>query len=261
MDQDALTALDARKRLQRVLRGEEHDRQAGGAHEVEVVGHHRDRVRGCDDVRGERGPRDRDDRVAGPDASDARAHGPHDATALASGLERPRTDILAFTMPGFATSEHTRNNATRLAETLGVSFATLDITGTARTMRRIARVTGRSDDMMIVRGVNVFPTQIEEQILKVKGLAPHYVVVLTREGRMDEMEVLVERSGGIESDPAPESALAHLIKSLCGVTARVTGVETGGVERSQGTVSYTHLRAHETVLELVGRLLLEKKNI
>jgi phenylacetate-CoA ligase len=77
-----------------------------------------------------------------------------------------------------------------------VRYRTRDLTrllpGTARSMRRMEKITGRSDDMMIVRGVNVFPTQIEEQILKVKGLAPHYQIVLTREDRLDQMEVLVE---------------------------------------------------------------------
>ena len=79
-----------------------------------------------------------------------------------------------------------------------IRYRTRDLTrllpGTARSMRRMEKITGRSDDMMIVRGVNVFPTQIEEQILKVRGLAPHYQVVLTRDNRMDEMEVLVEAS-------------------------------------------------------------------
>ena len=77
-----------------------------------------------------------------------------------------------------------------------IRYRTRDLTrllpGTARSMRRMEKITGRSDDMMIVRGVNVFPTQIEEQILKVKGLAPHYQIVLTREDRLDQMEVLVE---------------------------------------------------------------------
>src|SRR3954467_8747378 len=77
-----------------------------------------------------------------------------------------------------------------------IRYRTRDLTrllpGTARSMRRIEKITGRSDDMMIVRGVNVFPTQIEEQILKVKGLAPHYQIVLTREDRLDAMQVLVE---------------------------------------------------------------------
>ena len=84
-----------------------------------------------------------------------------------------------------------------------IRYRTRDLTrllpGTARTMRRMEKITGRSDDMMIVRGVNVFPTQIEELILKVKGLAPHYQIVLTRSGRLDEMEVLVEAAPAAEA--------------------------------------------------------------
>ena len=122
-----------------------------------------------------------------------------------------------------------------------IRYRTRDITrllpGTARTMRRIERVTGRSDDMMIVRGVNVFPTQIEEQILKLKSLAPHYQVILTRVGRMDEVEVLVEATpngAAPEAKAASATELAHLVKSLIGVTAKVTVADPGGVERSQG---------------------------
>jgi phenylacetate-CoA ligase len=122
-----------------------------------------------------------------------------------------------------------------------IRYRTRDLTrllpGTARSMRRMEKITGRSDDMMIVRGVNVFPTQIEEQILKVKGLAPHYQIVLTREGRMDEMEVLVEAStASAEAGARQASAgeLAHLVKNLIGVTAKITVTDPGGVERSQG---------------------------
>ena len=68
-------------------------------------------------------------------------------------------------------------------------------------MRRMERVSGRSDDMMIVRGVNVFPTQIEELLLSVPGLSAHYQIVLTREGRLDEMEVQVEARSSSELDP------------------------------------------------------------
>lgn len=122
-----------------------------------------------------------------------------------------------------------------------IRYRTRDITrllpGTARTMRRMQRVTGRSDDMMIVRGVNVFPTQIEEQILKVKALAPHYVIELTRDGRMDAIEVIVEAVTGIDDARMRQAAAAelqHLIKSLVGVTARITVTDPGRVERSQG---------------------------
>ncbi len=122
-----------------------------------------------------------------------------------------------------------------------IRYRTRDLTrllaGTARSMRRMQRVTGRSDDMMIIRGVNVFPTQIEEQILKVKALAPHYQIHLTREGRMDEMEILVEAQPAVVASDARGTAAAellHLVKSLIGVTAKVTVTDPEGVERSQG---------------------------
>jgi len=122
-----------------------------------------------------------------------------------------------------------------------IRYRTRDLTcllpGTARSMRRMEKITGRTDDMMIVRGVNVFPTQIEEQILKVKGLAPHYQIVLTREARMDEMEVLVEAAtASAEAGARQKSAgeLGHLVKNLIGVTAKITVTDPGGVERSQG---------------------------
>jgi phenylacetate-CoA ligase len=122
-----------------------------------------------------------------------------------------------------------------------VRYRTRDLTrllpGTARSMRRMEKITGRSDDMMIVRGVNVFPTQIEEQILKVKGLAPHYQIVLTRETRLDEMEILVEAaSTSADADARATSAaeLAHHVKAIIGVSARITVADPGRVERSQG---------------------------
>jgi len=76
-------------------------------------------------------------------------------------------------------------------------------------MRRMQRVTGRTDDMMIVRGVNVFPSQIEEQIFRVKGLAPHYQIVLTREERLDELEVLVEASPLLAEAKARQASAAE----------------------------------------------------
>jgi phenylacetate-CoA ligase len=122
-----------------------------------------------------------------------------------------------------------------------IRYRTRDLTrllpGTARSMRRMEKVTGRTDDMMIVRGVNVFPTQIEEQMLKVAGLAPHYQIVLTRPGRLDEMEVLVEAAADAASDEARAASaaeLAHHIKAVVGTTAKVTVTAPGGVERSQG---------------------------
>ena len=123
-----------------------------------------------------------------------------------------------------------------------IRYRTRDLTrllpGTARTMRRMEKITGRSDDMMIVRGVNVFPTQIEELILKRAQLAPHYLCVLTREGPLDELTVAVEVQAGVEhaGDAAQAAAreLAHDIKSFIGTTAKIELRAPGGVERSLG---------------------------
>ena len=121
-----------------------------------------------------------------------------------------------------------------------IRYRTRDLTrllpGTARTMRRMEKITGRSDDMMIVRGVNVFPTQIEEQILKVAGLAPHYQIVLTRQDRLDHMEVLVEAVAGASEEARVRAAdtLQDHIKGSIGVSAVVSVAPTNGVERSQG---------------------------
>jgi len=108
--------------------------------------------------------------------------------------------------------------------------------GTARTMRRMAKVTGRTDDMMIVRGVNVFPTQIEEQIFHVPRLSAHYQVVLTRQNRLDDMTVRVETRPDVTVEDAAEDAahLAHRIKQLIGVTTHVELVAPGGIDRSMG---------------------------
>jgi phenylacetate-CoA ligase len=121
-----------------------------------------------------------------------------------------------------------------------IRYRTRDLTrllpGTARTMRRMEKITGRSDDMMIIRGVNVFPTQIEELILRDPVLAPHYQVEITRPGNLDEMTILVERSpaAGSADGSAAGARLAHLVKSLIGVTAEVRVLQSGGIERSVG---------------------------
>ena len=108
--------------------------------------------------------------------------------------------------------------------------------GTARSMRRMDKVIGRSDDMLIVRGVNVFPSQIEEIILKDERLAPHFVIELRRSERLDEITVVVEARPEADNGvfPACERDLAHHIKSLVGVTASVRAVKPGTVERSLG---------------------------
>jgi len=121
-----------------------------------------------------------------------------------------------------------------------IRYRTRDLTRllppTARSMRRIEKITGRSDDMLIIRGVNVFPTQIEELILKHSALAPHYQIEVTRPKNLDELAVLVERApgaGGADGDAAG-AKLAHLVKSLIGVSVEVRVVQSGGIERSIG---------------------------
>ncbi|WP_102224001.1 phenylacetate--CoA ligase PaaK [Acidimangrovimonas sediminis] len=122
-----------------------------------------------------------------------------------------------------------------------IRYRTRDLTrllpGTARSMRRMEKITGRSDDMIILRGVNVFPTQIEEQLLAVPELAPHFQIELTREGRMDQMSVLVEAVAEFAADDhraASARALSHRIKQRVGVSVRVTVADPGSVARSQG---------------------------
>jgi len=123
-----------------------------------------------------------------------------------------------------------------------IRYRTRDLTrllpGTARTMRRMEKITGRSDDMLIIRGVNVFPTQIEELLLKQTVLAPHYQIILTKEGPLDVMTLSVEPSPESATDGAAletaRKALAYDIKALIGVTAIVNVLEINGIERSVG---------------------------
>jgi phenylacetate-CoA ligase len=123
-----------------------------------------------------------------------------------------------------------------------IRYRTRDLTrllpGTARTMRRMEKITGRSDDMMIVRGVNVFPTQIEELILKRAELAPHYLCILTREGPLDALTVAVEVRHDVHHDSEHAQAaahqLAHEIKTYIGTSARIELRPSGGIERSLG---------------------------
>jgi phenylacetate-CoA ligase len=123
-----------------------------------------------------------------------------------------------------------------------IRYRTRDLTtlspGTAYPQfRRMAKITGRTDDMMIVRGVNVFPSQIEEHLLTIDGLTPHYLCVLTRPGRMDELTVQVEAASG-QSTPAEREAMAtqlrSRVKDRVGVTIAVEVVEPHALERSLG---------------------------
>nr|WP_269328905.1 phenylacetate--CoA ligase PaaK [Kineosporia babensis] len=108
--------------------------------------------------------------------------------------------------------------------------------GTARSMRRMAKVTGRSDDMMILRGVNVFPSQIEEIVLRVPGLAPHYECVLERPGRLDELTVRVEARTALDARQSEQraAALAAVVKDSVGVSVKVDVLAPGALERSMG---------------------------
>ena len=121
-----------------------------------------------------------------------------------------------------------------------IRYRTRDLTRllppTARAMRRIEKITGRSDDMLIIRGVNVFPTQIEELILQQPELVPHYQLEVTRPGSLDELAVLVERSpvSGARDGESAGARLAHLVKAMVGVTADVRVVAPGSIERSLG---------------------------
>jgi phenylacetate-CoA ligase len=125
-----------------------------------------------------------------------------------------------------------------------IRYRTRDLTrllpGTARSMRRMEKVTGRTDDMIILRGVNLFPTQIEELILRIPGLSPHYQCVLTRPNRMDEMTVRVEARDpqtGTEERTRLASELAGHVKHTIGVTVAVDVVEPNVLGRSSGKLN------------------------
>ncbi len=124
-----------------------------------------------------------------------------------------------------------------------IRYRTRDLTRllppTARSMRRIEKITGRCDDMLIIRGVNVFPTQVEELILKQPELAPHYLLEVTRPGALDEMTVHVEMGAGLghgsqDARHAAARALEHNIKAYIGISATVRLALPGGLERSLG---------------------------
>ena len=120
-----------------------------------------------------------------------------------------------------------------------VRYRTRDLTrllsGTARVMRRIERITGRSDDMLIVRGVNVFPSQVEAEVLKVDGLTPHFLIEVDRSENLVALTVRVERDpAGSSADDALADALARHIKANIGVSAQVLIAEPGQVPRSEG---------------------------
>jgi phenylacetate-CoA ligase len=108
-----------------------------------------------------------------------------------------------------------------------------------RTTARMKRVTGRSDDMLIIRGVNVFPSQIESILIDTEGLTPHYQLIIERQGNLDTLEVQVEVNESLFSDEIKslqrvESKVMKNIKEFLGVTAKVKLVEPKSIERSLG---------------------------
>ena len=121
-----------------------------------------------------------------------------------------------------------------------IRYRTRDLTrllpGNGRAMRRMDRIKGRSDDMLIIRGVNVFPSQIEAALAGEAAFAPHYVLEVTRPGQLDELDIVVETRTALEPGAATQlgKQAMHLIKSQVGVTARVRAVAPGSIERSQG---------------------------
>ena len=121
-----------------------------------------------------------------------------------------------------------------------IRYRTRDLTtlrpGTARSVRRMDKVTGRSDDMIILRGVNLFPTQIEEILLDLDGLAPHFQLVLTKDGRLDRMSVRVEAAPDCTADRRVSLSreIVATVKDRVGVSVTVDVVDPEGIERSVG---------------------------
>jgi phenylacetate-CoA ligase len=124
-----------------------------------------------------------------------------------------------------------------------IRYRTRDLTRllppTARSMRRIGKITGRSDDMLIIRGVNVFPSQIEEQILKTPKLSPHYLIEVERDGHLDTVTVNVEMKPEFATATSAEKEfasheLAHHIKSYIGISTHIEVKAVGTIERSVG---------------------------
>ncbi|UUM32441.1 phenylacetate--CoA ligase PaaK [Vibrio japonicus] len=121
-----------------------------------------------------------------------------------------------------------------------IRYRTRDLTrllpGTARTMRRMDKITGRSDDMLIIRGVNVFPSQIEEQILQIEELSPHYQLEVIRKGNLDHLVVLLEAKDNVYLDQSEmiTKRLQHQIKSMIGISTTIDLLPVNGIPRSDG---------------------------
>ena len=119
-----------------------------------------------------------------------------------------------------------------------IRYRTRDLTrllpGTARTMRRMAKITGRSDDMMIIRGVNVFPTQIEEQILRLSDFSPHFQIILDKHNNLDTLQVCVEPSQDKNITEQHITLLQKNIKDIIGIRVAVSLKNIGEIPRSEG---------------------------
>lgn len=119
-----------------------------------------------------------------------------------------------------------------------IRYRTRDLTrllpGTSRPMRRMEKITGRTDDMLIVRGVNVFPTQVEEQVLAVDGLSPHYQIELHKQGNMDVVTVNCERIDSSVDSAVTQAELGERIKDMIGISAVINVKNEGQVARSEG---------------------------
>jgi phenylacetate-CoA ligase len=134
-----------------------------------------------------------------------------------------------------------------------IRYRTRDLTrllpGRATSMRRIAKITGRTDDMLIIRGVNVFPSQIEELILHCQGLAPHYEIEISRPHRLDEVLVSVEARPELSADAhqAEAALLATKLKALIGITAEIKVLSSGSIRRSTGKAARVNDRRQRDV--------------
>lgn len=121
-----------------------------------------------------------------------------------------------------------------------IRYRTRDLTrllpGTARTMRRMDKITGRSDDMLIIRGVNVFPSQIEEQVLQISELSPHYLIEVTRKGNLDQVKVILEvkDNADLAHQEQITKRLQHQIKSIIGISTAVELLPVNSIPRSEG---------------------------
>jgi phenylacetate-CoA ligase len=129
-----------------------------------------------------------------------------------------------------------------------IRYRTRDLTrlqpGSVTAMRRMARISGRTDDMLIIRGVNVFPSQIEELILRCRGLAPHYEIEISRPQRLDKIKIFVEARPELasESYPSEGTQLAMRLKDIVGISADIRVVASGSLQRSTGKAKHVRDR-------------------